>query len=408
MLGLGLSADERTALLATLVTSHRIRLQVDVLGRNEGVRSSLTVPQSKVLDGAVEVDAQADISRSLRLTIVDRKHALGFDAASPSAGALFADNMLAVRYGVYVATLGRWVDIPVFWGPLTKFERAGSQVQLEAQGKEALALDPHFATQGYTLRKGMRVDNAIRAVMDRLGERRYSLVDMPARLPRARVVEPEDEPWDVVKFGWEAEVMRKRGKGKKRRRERVTVEYNGLISLAGPFILFYDGRGRLVGRRRSTNVLFTFEEGVHLIREPDVVFDALAACNRVTVTGATVTVGKKPHRRQVQRRASAQLQPTNPLSPAALARHGKPRYMSDFVVADNLKTKAACLKRAKHVLRERSQDGVDVSFESLPVPLLEEGDFVRVKTSEYSLKFRLQRFTIPLTSAETMSVGWTR
>lgn len=412
MLELALTTAERAAFMATLRTSHRMRVTVTVLDRNEKPLHRLDVPASKIVDGAVEVDALADITRSLRLEFVDEKRALTFDSASPSRTGLFADNLLAVEYGVRVPALARWVDVPVFWGPVTDFERSRSIVRVEAQGKEALGLDPHFVTQGYTLRKGRRVDDAIRDVMDRVGESRYNLPEMAKRLPRARAVQPEDEPWQVVKFGWESIERRLRGRGENRRKKRISVDYNGLASLAGPFVVYYNGRGQLTARRRTTNPVLHLEEGRDLVTLPVVTFDALTARNHVVVTGAKVTVGKKPNRRKVQRRAHATLQADHPLSPWAL-RRGRagsevPRRMTEFVEADALKTNRACQDRADRVLRERSRDGLDLSFDALVFPHLEELDNVRITTADYALDFPLQRWTIPLRAGEPMVVGWTR
>ena len=197
------------------------------------------------------------------------------------------------------------------------------------------------------------------------------------------------------------------GKGKKRHRERVTVDYNGLIAQAGTFNLFYNGSGRLVARRRSRDPVLVLKEGRDLSDRPKPTFDALEARNHVVVTGATITRGKKPHRRQVQMRGSATLKSTHPLSPSALARNGKRRYMTEFVSVDNLKTAAACRSRAERILREKSQDGLELEFSFLPFPLLEELDVVRVATEEYELDVVLKRFTIPLDEG-LMTAGWDR
>ena len=408
MLTLGLTPAEKTALLAELrSSSQRIRVRVSVLNRDEKVMHSLDAPASQILAGAVDVDATADVTRSLDLELLDEHRALGFDSSSPAQAGLFADNLVAVERGVYVDELSRWVDVPVFWGPLTNFERDGARVKLEGQGKESLGLSPHFATQGYTIRKGRRLDDAIRDVMDRIGETRYSLPDIGARLPRHAVVEPDDEPWRVVKFGWEAEDRVIRGKGKNRHKERVTVDYNGLIAYAGNFNLFYNGNGRLVARRRSRDPVLTLAEGRDLSDRPVPRFDVLSARNHVVVTGAKITRGKKPHRHHVQMRAAATLKSTHPLSPKSLARNGKPRHLTEFITADNLKTRAACRARAERVLLEKSRDGLELTFSCLPFPLLEELDTVRVRTEEYQLDVVLKRFSIPLDEG-LMSIGWDR
>lgn len=408
MLTLGLTPAEKTALLAELrASSQRMRVRVSVLDRNEKVLHALEAPAGQILSGSVDVDATADVTRSLDLELLDERHALGFDAASPAKAGLFADNLVAVERGVFVDELERWVDVPVFWGPLTNFQRDGDRVKVEGQGKDSLGLSPHFATQGYTIRKGRRVDDAIRDVMDRIGETRYSLPEMSARLPRHAVVEPDDEPWNVAKFGWEAEDRVVRGKGKNRHKERVTVDYRGLIAYAGNMNLFYNGSGRLVARRRSRDPVLTLEEGRDLSDRPVPRFDVLEARNTVVVTGAKITRGKKPHRHHVQMRATVTLKSSHPLSAKSLARNGKNRHLTEFVTVDNLKTKAACRAHGERVLREKSQDGLELSFSCLPFPLLEELDTVRVRTNEYQLDVVLKRFTIPLDEG-LMSIGWDR
>ena len=192
----------------------------------------------------------------------------------------------------------------------------------------------------------------------------------------------------------------------------MSVDYNGLVSLAGPFVIYYNGRGQLTARRRTSNPVLELDEGRDLVTIPVVTFDALTARNHVVVTGAKVTVGKKPNRRKVQRRAHATLQADHPLSPWAL-RRGRVgaevrRHMVEFVEADNLKTDKQCRDRAERVLGERSRDGLDLSFECLPFPMLEELDNVRISTADYSLDLPLQRWSLPLRAGAPMVVGWSR
>jgi hypothetical protein len=399
---LGQTAAERAAYYAALRSSHRIRVGVQILNNHEKAIEALHVPTSRIVSGSVTVDATADITRSLNLVYVDQKQRAGFDAASPGRGVVFADNLVSVTYGVETE-LG-WVDVPVFWGPVTKLERQAELVTLEAQGKEALALDPHFATNGYTIRKGRRVDDAIRDVMDRVGETRYNLPDLPKRLQANRAVQPDDQPWDVVKFGWSSTRKIWHGKGTHRRAKDVDVNYNGLIRLAGHFYAFYDGRGRLTVRRRSNRPLAVLAEGRDLVSVPDVSWDSLAARNHVVVTGAKVTVGKK----HVQRRGSATLHPGHPLSPYAIGRNGKPRYMTEFITLGNLKTQKACEDAAKGILHVKANEGLDLTFDMLPWPHLEEFDVVRVTTSSYAADVPLSQFTIPLTTDQPMTVGYSR
>ena len=256
MLALGLTTAEYEALLATLRDSHRIRIGVNVLDRNEKVIRALEAPASKIIAGAVTVDARADVTRSLDLTLLDENRALGFDSGLAGDDRPLRRQLRRRRRGVFVPGARPLDRRPGLLGIVTDFERdRATSSSVEGMGKEALGLDPHFVTQGYTIRKGRRVDDAIRDVMDRLGETRYSLPDVAARLPRARAVEPEDEAWNVVKFGCESHEIRRTRKrpGERRKKKRVTVEYAGLVALAGHFTVYYDGLGRLTlaGARRT-------------------------------------------------------------------------------------------------------------------------------------------------------------
>lgn len=381
MYSLGLSPALRREYEATLRTSHRIRVTVTVRDRNEDVIATI---RPKVLGGSVQVDATAAVTRSLSMELLDPAHKLAFDAPNPSDMALYADNFLEVEYGVYLADSQRWVDVPVFWGTVTGFSRQGPKVTLEAQGKEALALDPHFVVAGYTLRKGMTVKAALQNVMRRVGERRFRLGAVSGKLAKARAVTPGESPWLVCLGGGE---------------DANGNTKPGLMSRArGNVHLYYNGAGFLSAKRRNSNTVWTFTEA-QLTSEPGFKYDVLSFRNYAVVTGG-VRKGSKLHARGTYALPSA-----HPLSPARLARNGDRRFMSIFFEADNLKTNAACAAKAKQLVNAASFEGVEASFECLPVPHLEELDVVTLRTSSYSITFPLKQFTIPLTTDSPMTVG---
>lgn len=100
MIHLPLTASWKERLLSALRNSHQIRIEVQILDRDEKVIGSLTLPASKIIDGEVQVDSTADVSRSLRLHLLDDNHKLHFDADSPAEGALFGDRFIRVWYQV--------------------------------------------------------------------------------------------------------------------------------------------------------------------------------------------------------------------------------------------------------------------------------------------------------------------
>lgn len=386
MIDLGLEPADKRLFEDALAASHRIRLIVQIRDRDEVLVTELAEP--RVLAGGVQVDGESEVTRSLSLTLLDPGHKLHFDAANPADAALYADNFVNVKYGVDVAGLG-WVDVPVFWGPLTDFNRTGAEVTIEAQGKESLGLDPHLVTRGYTLRKGTAVNKAVREVMGRLGEQRYSLGSrLPGRLHRSRTVVPGEAPWQVCVGGGED------ASGKLK---------PSLVSRAGGNRrLFYDGLGYLTARSAGGNPVFTFRHDAHVVSPPGYDYDVLAFRNHAVVTGGV------PKHSKTHVRGEYALPAGHPLSPLSLARNGKPRYMTIFQDADSLKTRAACNARARALVTAVAYQGVSAQFEALPVPHLQEGDVVTLDMGEYQLTFALTQFTIPLTADGTMTIGFNR
>lgn len=387
----GLNNAQEDLLLATLADSHDIRIRVDVYDHNEVAIKTIT---PVVLSGQVQVDTTADVSRSLSIQFLDPLHRLQFDSTNPAEGALFADNFIGVKYGVKVPDLG-WVDIPIFFGPLTSFSRDGSIVDVEAQGKEALALDPHFVTRHYVLRKGITLVNAIKKVMGELGEQRFALNMINGRLQRARSVTPGEQPWKVCTGGGEDAA------GKK----KPPIMGKQLSTAGDPanFLLFYDGRGVLTAKRRNTaKPLFVFKHTKHVITWPKYTYDVLAFRNHAEV------IGGKGKNAQKKAHGEYTLPAAHPLSPASLARNGRGRFLTIFHEADGLKTDAKCRQKARLLVEATAFQGVDAAFDSLPIPMLEEGDNVLLDMGEYQMQFRLQSFTIPLTAVETMAIGYNK
>jgi len=382
MYNLNLSASNKTKFEAALVTSGPRRITITIRDHDEKKVADLTAPQ--VLEGAVQVDAAAAVTRSLSLTCLDPNHKLQFDYASPAQGALYADNFISIDYGVYIPSTDSWIDVPVFWGPLTDFQRQGAEVTIEAQGKETLGLDPHLVRNGYTLHRGMLVANAVRNVMDRIGETKYNLETVTGRLHKHRAVTPGEAPWAVVAGGG----LDSAGGNKP-----------ALVSkINGHAMLFFNGVGRLTHRRRNVNSVWTFSTD-QLVSQPGFHFDILNVRNHVEVKGGTPKKSKKHFR------GHATLPDVHPLSPYGLRRNGQHRYMVEFFESDSLKSDAACRDQAEAILASHSNEGVEASFECLPIPHLEEWDHVTLNGPGYSMSFPLQTFTIPLTSDSSMSVG---
>lgn len=369
---LGLKAKERAEFEKALRSSHTRRVEVSVTNLQGAVLGRIS---PVLLDGQVTVDRAADVSRTASLTFLDPHHSLSFDTNSPDDAALYADRMIRVDYIVSVPALDREVETTVFLGPVTKLDRAGDVVTVEAQGKEALASGAIW--RPLTLKKGTRMTAGIRTLMrDRAGERQLQIPNANARIPKARSLDRFSSIWSHA---------RKLASGLNRQ-------------------LFYDGAGTLILRNPPNSPVYTFrdEDG------GDVVSDVQVSYEMENVKNTVLVIGAKPKGAKSRVRARAIAPRNHALSPWRLGRSGGPRYLVEVIEDSAIRTKKEAQAKANQVLKNRLRETVQVTFDALPVPHLDPGDLVRIRTASFSTTFRLGQFTIPLTptGSPTMSVGY--
>lgn len=316
--------------------------------------------------------------------VVSTESAFGFTNlhVSPvaSAGFVAGDYM-------QVTTGADWVDVPVFWGPITALERDGDQVTITGSGKEALGLAPVMLWTPLTIRKGTQRTTAIRRVLEAIGEARFDLAELNNKVTNTWSLDRHAEPW----------------------------KYAVLLAKYANRQLFYDGLGRAKMRQYPANRVWLFHGGPGgtLLSKPKISYDIGDARNTVEVLGGT------PKGSKTKIRVVAQPNASNPLSSYTLRRNGKRRYLVESVEND------VTTKKAAQDIADRTLDGlltatVSFEFETLPIPHLEEGDRVAVLVPDTyatgpsrlltgtNYEFSLQRFTLPLTSGESMTIGVNR
>ena len=385
MIPLDLTRAERRAYLRALRQTHSIRVQVSVLNLDHEHLAQLT---HRILDGQVNVDLDADVTRSATVTFLDVGRTMSFDSDSPADGALFANRMLRITYGVKSQGMGQWVDVPIFTGPVVKLDRDGDVVTVEAQGKEVLALRPVWKPM--TLKKGADKVDSIRVIMRwRTGETRFALPDLKARLPKDLSLGRQSEAWKAC--------------------QAIARSLNRQ--------LYYDGAGMLRLRTYPENTFYRFRTGTGgtVLSEPQVSFAHEDLRNVVQVRGGKprgVKTDKDPNTsapRRVPRVSHVEVAPRrHPFSPERLGRSGVPRFLPEVIEDETIRSKKEAERVAKRVLRNRLRQAVDVTFEALPAPHLDAGDLVQIRTDEMAMAFRLRQFSIPLSSSGTMSVGYLR
>jgi hypothetical protein len=323
-------------------------------------------------DGQVTVDNTAEVTRACTLTLHDPVRALPFDTDSPADTALYFNRLIRVVHRVpFSGPWGDWLRCPIFTGPVTKLDRDGDMVTVEASGKETLFLGA--AWHPITLHKGMKKTDAIIRLLTEgnpaYAETHLSIPDLPAKLPKAISLVRDDKPWKIALH----------------------------IARSMNMQLFYDGDGvcRLRHHPRRSHLSFT---GARYVVTPPQVSFSDSFVNAVIVRGHN----PKGPAGQIVRFAVAPAQ--HKLSPQNVGRYMLPG--ETVIHDDKIKTGAEAQKRADRRLEDGLRQGVDVSFDSVPVPFIEPGDLCHVGTDDQSVTFRLRQFAFPLAAGEPMNVGY--
>lgn len=372
----GLSAaDERTA-RAGLARSHLTRSRVTVYDRDE---NALLVISDRLNTGSVQVDTSQPIDRALTLELIDADRKFMFVPGGPGEASLFADNFLGVSRGSYVADLGRWVDWQVFHGPITSVSHDGSSINIEAVGKESLALAPAVAWEPFSIPKGTLITDAIHRLLAAQGEGHFDFPALTARLQHPVSVARSSEPW------------------------KIASRLAGSIDRQ----LFYDGKGAARLRAWPDHPAFKFRTGAvadplrNVLTRPQKTFDIDKVRNVVEA------LGPKPTGTAKRLRYVATPPRGNPLSPWSLSRNSQPRFLVEHIDMPHAKRERQLRNRAERELDQLMRADLGVTFDALPMPFLEPGDMVGLNDFGELSEFVMRQFTIPLIS-DVMSVGYTK
>lgn len=334
VINLGISSCERKSLARAFGLPHRIRRSVRILDLDHRLVSDVT---DLFVDGQVNIDRTASVTRSATVSLFDPKHLVGIDTTSPNAGIVSPRYLLQLHRGIYVDELSKWVDIPcgVLW--FTKPSRQGYTLSIEAQGKEAIAQYPTAKQISFTASANKMA--AIRTIMGSIGETRFRLDATTERMGKAFVVDLSMTPWAACK-----KIADSMGRQ-----------------------LFYDAEGYLVCRARPANAVFTFRmgDGGTVRSDPQFTYSDGVVYNYVRATGAT------PEGKNDPISASSHVGSTHPLY---ITRHGQFVPLRADASNDKLKTVSAVKSLADDQLAKLIDDSQSASWDSAPVWHIEEGD----------------------------------
>ena len=362
---------------------------------------------SFLLDGQLTVSAGADVStRTLASTFLDPNAVLGLDTGSPQDGVLYADRMIRATYQVYVPEWTRqdkWASIPIFTGPITKFDRSSGVLSLECSGKETLA---GLVWVTYTIPKGTNKIEAIKQILRKGGENYFGNLGTTTSVTSSDIVGIVTPTSSTTSTSSTAATP------------EATVMWSQAEDIAqgmGKF-LFYDGEGYVQMRDFPETSTWTFRDGNggSVLKEPQVTFDPTLLKNAIRVEGKAPTTGSAP-------KASAVAAASHPLSPWSLGRMVSPngtignevlvpQYLPEFIQSDSYTTTAACQTAANQALQERLDQSIELNFDSLVVPHVEMNGYYTLSTEQPSINtsFRLRNYSIPLNASGVMTVGYTK
>lgn len=376
MLSLGLSADDQAAFIRGLLGTHTLRVRVQILDTTHRLQGDVS---TMLLDGAVTVDALADVTRSASLSLYDPDHQLQLDSNAPVDGALYYDRMISLAYQVtsyeYVNPDNGepiTVTVPVFTGPISSMDRDSDVVSLEAMGKEVFSQPPSYAWRTRNYGIGTLRTSIVRELLENTGETRFNIEPWSLRTANVFGVTAETNVWSLAK------------------------------KMAGDRMLYYDGAGTLVMRQPLTRTVFTFTDGDggSVLTKPKFSYRTDDLRNIVRVKGGI----PKGWKTQVVRTAYAPA--SHPLSAQSLGRNGHARHLVEIIEDQDLVTPEACQERADKALALALKTEVAAAFDGIPVPMMEWGDMIAVRAGGVSVSSRLDQFTLPLKAGESMAYGF--
>jgi len=328
-----------------------------------------------LLDGQVEFDSSASVTRSAACTLLDPDGRAGLDSAAPLDGAIGLDRYLHLRRNYWLPYAQTWVSVPLFTGPVSGVTRTGPVISVEAQGKELLALQPAWTPR--TWPKGSRRVDIIEELMrERAGEWAFAL----------------PQGWGAT-IGRDWSVVRRIGDDAHTVWARAQVQAKSL----GDKQVFYDARGVLRGRSQPVKPVWRIRQE-DLDGEPTVSERSNEIVNAVVMTGGVPKGGKTPIT------ATAELDVKHPWSPALLGRRGVGRRLPVAFEDSSLVTQKDADAAAARHLKVMERGSVEMTATTMPVPWLEPHDLISVEVGGDPTLVRLHKATIPLTG-DLMSVG---
>lgn len=358
-------------LLRLLRTSHRVVSEVYILDNN---RNYLRNATDALIEGSVDMDSDAAISRSCKMTLLDPGNRLGIDPNGGTSGPEFYNRMVQIVYRVTSMDYSETYGVPIFTGPVTDSSRDGVVLTVEGKGLEILAQDGLL--NDYTWPAGWArsavIMNAIQVVT---GERFFSDASGGGYFLRS--------PWSVQSGA------------------NLWAELKYLGDSMG-MAVYFDGQGFLKIRPKIVAPLMTID-ATWMTEDPDAAFDMSKIRNVCRVEGASYPTADGT---QVKMKYEAWPPPQHPFSPQSLARWGTNRVIPRFVTDDSLADWSSLAETADQNLYYDLMYSTEVTAVTSVIPFLEEFDVVTISHPRLYLDTPVSKWTIPLVGDAEMSLNF--
>jgi hypothetical protein len=362
------STAEYNAWVRVLTRTHQRRVVVRVLDLEDKVLSYI----DKVIDGQVTIDvSNRECTRVANVTLLDPTRSIGWEPDHPSSLPIHQRRMIQIIDFRRVPGHD-WIGVPVFTGPVVDMDRDGAQVSIVAEGKERLALGSFGRTK--TWPKGRKVTEVIREMLELAGEA-PNRIHLPAYKgtigAHGVTVTRTDRPWVAARR----------------------------LAEARDFKLFYDGRGHVVMRKAPGKSLWNFNR--------DWLLGALRLDrHKLVFHNGFIILGPKPPKNKTRISSGLiGLPKTNDFSAYALRRRGMWRWLIHEEARQHVKTVKEAKAIANRLRDVRIRFAADVSFDALPLPIIEEWDLVKVVDPLAGVAVvQVKQATLPLV-AGAMTIG---
>lgn len=362
-------ANDRFAeLVARCFTHHSVDIQVHLLDMSGNFIQAIS---SGLIDGSIDIDADASITRSAQLRWFDPGGSINLNLNNVNESGGYLSRQIRVYYGVGNLTSDPdYIYVPVFTGPVVNLSRDGVYLSINAQGKELLSSDGMI--QEYVFAGGSWLrDVVIWGMQGFCGEVNFDLAHPPNILGGDLAFEPGDNLFEIL------------------RTKCADIGYQ----------LFYNGWGNLVLRANPQASVFTFD-GRCITQNPSIEYADSEVTNCVRVEGGQPVGATHPI-------VVFMYAPEwHPLGPVRLGRNGVPRFLPEFITEDSISSYVEAFGVASVALENGLMRSVSAQFTSLTMPFIEESDIVTVSGTNYFGNTRATKMTIPLVGDADMSVGF--